>query len=42
MQEEIKNLNSPVPNKEVNFLFRNFPTRKSPGQMASQVNSPGI
>ena len=38
-QEEIENMNRPITSNEIETVIKNLPTNKSPGQMASQVNS---
>ena len=38
-QEEIENLNSPIPSREIETVIRNLPANKSPGPEASQLNS---
>ena len=38
-QEEIENMNRPITSTEIETVIKNLPTNKSPGQMASQVNS---
>ena len=38
-QEEIEHLNRPITSTEIETVIRNLPANKSPGQMASQLNS---
>ena len=38
-QEEIENMNRPITSSEIETMIKNLPKNKSPGQMASQVNS---
>ena len=38
-QEEIEDLNRPITSMEIETVIRNLPVNKSPGQMASQLNS---
>ena len=38
-QEKIGDLNKPITSKEIKTVIRNLPANKSPGQMASQLNS---
>ena len=38
-QEEIENMNRPITSNEIETVIKILPTNKSPGQMASQVNS---
>ena len=38
-QEETGNMNRPITSNEIESVIKNLPTNKSPGQMASQVNS---
>ena len=38
-QEEIENLNRPITTTEIKTVIRNLPANKSPGTMASQLNS---
>ena len=38
-QEETENMNRPITSNEIETVIKNFPTNRSPGQMASQVNS---
>ena len=38
-QEEIENINRPVPSTEIETVIKNLPTNKSQDQMVSQVNS---
>ena len=38
-QEEIENVNRPITSNEIETVIKNLPTDKSPGPMASQVNS---
>ena len=38
-QEEIENLNCPITSTEIKTVIRNLPANKSPGHMASQLNS---
>ena len=38
-QEEIENLNRPIPSTEIETVIRNLPAKKSQEQMASQLNS---
>ena len=38
-QEEIENMNRPITSTEIEAVTEKLPTNKSPGQMASQVNS---
>ena len=38
-QEELENINRPIINNEIETVIKNLPANKSPGQMASQVNS---
>ena len=38
-QEEIENRNRPITSTEIETVIRNLPANKSPGPMASQLNS---
>ena len=38
-QEEIENLNRPITSTEIETVIRNLPANKSPGPVASQLNS---
>ena len=38
-QEEIEDINRPITSKEIKTGIRNLPAKKSPWQMASQLNS---
>ena len=38
-QEEIEDVNRPITSMETETVIRNLPVNKSPGQMASQLNS---
>ena len=38
-QEERENLNRPITSTEIETVIRNLPANKSPGTMASQLNS---
>ena len=38
-QEEIENLNRPITSTEIETVIRNLSANKSPGPMASQLNS---
>ena len=38
-QEETENMNRPITSNEIETVIKNLPTNRSPGQMASQVNS---
>ena len=38
-QEEIENMNRPITSNEIESVIKNLQTSKSPGPMASQVNS---
>ena len=38
-QEETEDLNRPITSMEIETVIRNLPVNKSPGQMASQLNS---
>ena len=38
-QEEIEGLTRSITNKEIKSVIENLPTKKSPDQMLSQVNS---
>ena len=38
-QEELENINRPITSNEIETIIKNLPTTKSPGKMASQVNS---
>ena len=38
-QEEIENINKPIPSIEIETVIKNLPTNKTQDQMASQANS---
>ena len=38
-QEEIENINRPITSTEIETVIKSLPKNKSPGKMASQVNS---
>ena len=38
-QEEIEDINRPVPSTEIETVIKNLPTNKSQDQMVSQVNA---
>ena len=38
-QEEIENMNRPITNMEITTVIKSLPTKKTQGQIASQVNS---
>ena len=38
-QEDTENINRPITSTEIETVIKNLPTNRSPGQMASQVNS---
>ena len=38
-QEEIENLNRPIPSMEIETVIKNLPTNKAQDLMASQLNS---